>query len=52
MRKKEEQKSNAQSGAKIRRGKKSGRSNGEKFSLLRKEKSGQTNGSLIGIKDT
>lgn len=52
LKKKEEQRSNAQSGERIRRGTKSGRSNGEKFSLLRKEKSGQTNGSSIGTKGT
>ena len=46
-----EQRSNAQNGAKIKRGMKSGRNNGEKHSLLRKEKSGQINGSLIGNKD-
>lgn len=46
-----EQRSNAQNGAKIRREMKNGRNNGEKYSQLRKEKNGQTNGSLIGTKD-
>jgi hypothetical protein len=31
---------------------KSGRSNGERHSLLRKERNGLINGSLIGTKDT
>ena len=46
-----EQRSNAQNGAKIRRGTKNGRNNGVKYSQLRKERNGQTNGSLIGTKD-
>jgi hypothetical protein len=47
-----EQRSNAQNGAKIKRGMKSGRNNGERHSLVRKERNGQTNGLLIGTKGT
>ena len=45
------ERNNAQNGVKIKKEMKSGRSNGEKHWLLRKERNGQTNGSLIGTKD-
>ena len=46
----EEQRNNARNGEKTKRGMKNGKSNGEKHSLERKEKSGLTNGSSIGTK--